>query len=140
MKQNIPSGKYTKISAVYISLIDGMGCTCDNCGRLIANIVTVKHEGGKHYTIGQDCAKTLFSKQENESIAKEIKEDQRKQENAKKAEQQAIRRKHLQILLDASHEAGIDNSNINTDWAREKFNELNAHYSKIAGYQITYNR
>jgi len=80
MKQNIPQGQYTLISSTYISILDGGGTICENCGRVIANIVTVKHEGGKCYCIGQDCAKTLFNKQTNGEIDKVIKYEKRRYE------------------------------------------------------------
>lgn len=32
---------------------------CDNCGKLITNIVTVTDSTGKTYMIGTDCADTL---------------------------------------------------------------------------------
>ena len=34
---------YNLIDKRYISLIDGCGCTCDNCGKLIANIATISN-------------------------------------------------------------------------------------------------
>lgn len=71
--QSIPLGKYEHIKSVYIPLADGFGCTCDNCGRLIANMVTVQHESGKYYTIGQDCAKTIMSKDDNAIIDETMK-------------------------------------------------------------------
>jgi hypothetical protein len=52
--------KYNLIDKNYISLIDGNGCTCDNCGKLIANIATVKNENNEIFTIGFDCLETLL--------------------------------------------------------------------------------
>lgn len=52
--------KYNLIDKNYISLIDGSGCTCDNCGKLIANIATVKNENNEIFTIGFDCLETLL--------------------------------------------------------------------------------
>jgi len=40
---------------------DYVGC-CDNCGKIIVNIATVKDENGKTYEIGLDCKKTLIDK------------------------------------------------------------------------------
>lgn len=51
--------RYTVIDKKYISLIDGFGCTCDNCGKLIANIATVKSNNGV-YNIGFDCLETFL--------------------------------------------------------------------------------
>ena len=55
------SSVYTFISASYVPLMDGIGCTCENCGKLIANLVTVENESGKRFVIGSDCADTLTS-------------------------------------------------------------------------------
>lgn len=54
------SQKYTLISTNYISLVDGYGCACDNCGKLIANMATVKGDDNKYYTIGLDCLETFL--------------------------------------------------------------------------------
>lgn len=51
--------KYSFVSATYISLVDGGGTCCDNCGKLIANMVTVMDEAGKKFVVGSDCAETL---------------------------------------------------------------------------------
>lgn len=53
--------QYFFVSAKYISLIDGNGCTCDNCNKLISNIVTIKDNEGKFHNVGSDCADTLQS-------------------------------------------------------------------------------
>jgi hypothetical protein len=38
-----------------------MGCTCDNCGKLIANIANVKGESSaKFHSIGFDCLETFL--------------------------------------------------------------------------------
>ncbi len=66
IQRNLPLNKrYIFVSAKYVSLIDGTGSTCENCGKLIANMITVKDEDGKQYVIGQDCAKTLTSLQKD---------------------------------------------------------------------------
>jgi len=57
------SKEYFFVSSKYISLIDGNGCTCDNCNKLISNIVTIKDNEGKFYNVGSDCADTLQSLQ-----------------------------------------------------------------------------
>jgi len=51
--------RYTVIDKKYISLVDGFGCTCDNCGKLIANIAIVKSVNGV-YNIGFDCLETFL--------------------------------------------------------------------------------
>lgn len=60
IKRNLPLNvKYTCIDKKYIPLVDGCGCTCDNCGRLIANIATVKSVNGT-FNIGFDCLETFL--------------------------------------------------------------------------------
>jgi hypothetical protein len=50
--------KYDLISVSYLSLEDGGGCSCENCGKLITNIATVKSD--KVYNIGLDCLETVL--------------------------------------------------------------------------------
>ena len=51
--------KYVCIDKKYIPLFDGGGTCCDNCGKLIANIATVKSSEGVYY-IGFDCLETFL--------------------------------------------------------------------------------
>jgi hypothetical protein len=62
IKRNLSlSQKYLLLDTKYISLIDGSGCTCDNCGKLIANIATISGETDqKSYSIGFDCLETFL--------------------------------------------------------------------------------
>lgn len=53
------SVSYTLIDKKYIPLLDGIGLCCDNCGKLIANIATVKSPNGTH-NIGFDCLETVL--------------------------------------------------------------------------------
>ncbi len=77
MKQNIPSGHYEHIKSTYIPLMEGGGSICENCGRLIANIVTVKHETGKYFIIGADCAKTVLNDKQQKASDEIIKKETR---------------------------------------------------------------
>lgn len=53
--------KYTYLSITRGNILDGNGTCCDNCGKLIANIVEVQdRETGKVSYIGTDCADTLI--------------------------------------------------------------------------------
>ncbi len=52
--------KYTVIDKKYIPLENGCGLGCDNCGKLIANIATVKNESNEVFNIGFDCLETLL--------------------------------------------------------------------------------
>ena len=55
-------------------------CSCDNCGRRIRYIVTLKDSNGKSYIVGTECAKTLsdanisgfYSMLEHESLLKKV--------------------------------------------------------------------
>jgi hypothetical protein len=139
--KNLPEGIYRYVSSTYISIMDGMGCTCDNCGRLIANMVTVESDTSKKYIIGQDCAKTLFSEDLNKKILSNIKAEKRRKEQAPILEAKEKRTKALNELLQASNAAGITNENINSDWAKITFNNLLIEAEKRTGIQgITYKR
>jgi hypothetical protein len=53
--------KYIYLSLTRGNIIDGNGTCCDNCGKIIANIVEVRdRETGKVFYIGTDCADTLI--------------------------------------------------------------------------------
>jgi hypothetical protein len=52
---------YTIISSNYIPLSDSFGICCDNCNKIIANLITIKDDAGQLFTVGLDCAKTLSS-------------------------------------------------------------------------------
>ena len=51
---------YTLVDKKYIPISEGIGLCCDNCGKLIANIATVKNATGMTYSIGFDCLETLL--------------------------------------------------------------------------------
>lgn len=61
IERNLPFNRqYIYLSITKGNILDGQCTCCDNCGTLIANMVTVKDkESGKTYTIGTDCAETL---------------------------------------------------------------------------------
>lgn len=62
IQRNLPlDGQYKFVSAKYISIIDGGGCSCENCGKLISNMVTIEDANKKQFTVGSDCAETLQS-------------------------------------------------------------------------------
>ena len=53
--------KYILVDKMYIPLEQSGGAyCCDNCGKLIANIATVKNEAGKSFNIGFDCFETIL--------------------------------------------------------------------------------
>ena len=52
--------KYVLIDKCYVPLLEGCGAGCDNCGKLIANMATVRNEHGNTFTIGFDCLETLL--------------------------------------------------------------------------------
>lgn len=60
IKRRLPLDvKYIVTDKRYIPVLDGGGCTCDNCGKLIANIATVKSING-NFNIGFDCLETFL--------------------------------------------------------------------------------
>lgn len=137
--KNIPAGNYTKLGVKYIALIDGGGCTCDNCGRLISNMVTVRNEDeNKQYTIGQDCAKNLFSEDENNQINKEIKNYISDQKRIAKAAEHAKWNAAYKFLQSLCPE--IDNSNVNEPWAKSLYNEKLVIAQSVHGIHISYPR
>lgn len=119
MESILKKGQYSWVRAVYIPLIDSIGTCCDNCGRLISNIVTVKHEDGTNYTIGQDCAKTLFNKQENNNINISIKKDKLNQQRKNKAILNLIDIE----AIDAAKKQGLPNK-INNPEQIKKYNDI----------------
>lgn len=59
IERNLPlNTKYDLIGVSYISLEEG-GCMCNNCGKLIANIATIKSEKSV-YHIGLDCLDSIL--------------------------------------------------------------------------------
>lgn len=138
--KNLPLGNYAKTGTNYIALIDGNGVTCDNCGRLIANMVYVKHDSGKSFTIGQDCAKTLFDEKTNKEIDSAIKEEKHRKENELKQAQQQKRRDAIAELTKLSWEAGIKSENCNEQWARDKYNDILTALEEKHGFYISYKR
>lgn len=61
IQRNLPlEVKYILTDKKYIPLEESMGICCDNCGKLIANIATVKNDLGNSYDIGFDCLETIL--------------------------------------------------------------------------------
>ncbi len=62
VQRNLPLADiYCIESFRYVPLIDGDGTCCDNCGKPISNIVTIKNTKNEKFTVGNDCAKTLVA-------------------------------------------------------------------------------
>ena len=60
IKRSLPLDvKYSVIDKKYIPVLDGGGCSCDNCGKLIANIATITN-GKEAFNIGFDCLETVL--------------------------------------------------------------------------------
>lgn len=128
---SIPAGKYEFVRATYIPLIDSTGTACENCGRVIANIVTVKHNTGQTYIIGQDCAKTLFNKEGNKEIETQI---------SKAKKQISYDKKRIKMMQDlASSLAAQDAKNegipavIQTIEQTQRYNQLVIKHSEQMG-------
>lgn len=53
--------KYILTDKKYIPIEQSSGAyCCDNCGKLIANIATIKNEAGKSFNIGFDCLEKIL--------------------------------------------------------------------------------
>lgn len=50
---------YKILSSYYLSIEEGGGRCCENCGRLITNIAEIESKEGNKYLVGMDCAGTL---------------------------------------------------------------------------------
>ncbi len=50
---------YELIKKNYVPILDGGGCICSDCGRLIANIATVKSSVGV-FDVGFDCLEKVL--------------------------------------------------------------------------------
>lgn len=51
--------QYELIDVSYCSIEDGGGQSCENCGKLITNVATIRSEG-RNYQIGLDCLDTIL--------------------------------------------------------------------------------
>lgn len=61
IQRNLPLNvKYILTDKKYIPLEQSFGLCCDNCGKLITNIATVKNENGDVFDIGFDCLETIL--------------------------------------------------------------------------------
>jgi hypothetical protein len=74
------TGEFAITGWSYVSIEDGGGIPCQNCGKLITTHVTVNRNDGKIFTVGSDCAKTLsgVNKSEVNEIERLIRSDARK--------------------------------------------------------------
>jgi hypothetical protein len=65
IQRNLDLSKvYTLEGISYVSLVDGGGTCCDNCGKPISNIAELKSEE-KHYYVGLDCMDTILEQSQN---------------------------------------------------------------------------
>lgn len=62
-KGNLPTQEYELIRICMQTLENGTPSTCDDCGRIIFNIATIKGKSdGKTYNVGLSCVKKLLNK------------------------------------------------------------------------------
>lgn len=62
-KGNLPTQEYELISICMQTVENGTPSTCDDCGRIIFNIATIKGKSdGKTYNVGLSCVKKLLNK------------------------------------------------------------------------------
>ena len=51
--------EYTLVEISHGDLFDSVGIHCDNCGKGIVNIATIKNNRGIMFNVGLDCLKTI---------------------------------------------------------------------------------
>lgn len=62
-KGNLPTQEYTLMNVCMQTIESGTPLTCDDCGRTIFNIATIKGKSdGKTYSVGLSCVKKLLNK------------------------------------------------------------------------------
>lgn len=62
-KGNLPTQEYELINVCMQTVENGAPLTCDDCGRIIFNIATIKGKNdGKTYNVGLSCVKKLLNK------------------------------------------------------------------------------
>ena len=60
IRRNLPINKeYKLVDSFYTGGITDNPMSCQNCGRIIANVAVIEDEDGKKYDVGMDCAETL---------------------------------------------------------------------------------
>jgi hypothetical protein len=76
IQRNLPlDQKYLLIGVSYLSVENGGGHSCDNCGKLITNIANIQNDHKKNYYIGLDCLDSILENNnllEHESYARYI--------------------------------------------------------------------
>lgn len=96
--------KYSIVSVSYLSLEDGGGCSCDNCGKLITNMASVKSDKGS-YTIGLDCLDTILvnnSLLDNESYMQYLYSDKPAISKAKSLRSKILKKQKEDITFTAT--------------------------------------
>jgi hypothetical protein len=63
IERNLPFSKEYSVLNISITGMDTDWCSCDNCGRPIANKAIIIDAEGIQFVIGLDCLKTLFGAQ-----------------------------------------------------------------------------
>lgn len=59
----LPKQEYELINVCMQTVENGIPYTCDDCGRIIFNIATIKGKSdGKNYIVGLSCVKKLLNK------------------------------------------------------------------------------
>lgn len=62
-KGNLPTQEYTLLNVCMQTMEAGTPLTCDDCGRVIFNIATIRGKSdGKTYNVGLSCVKKLLNK------------------------------------------------------------------------------
>lgn len=87
--------EYTLVEISHGDLFDSVGIHCDNCGKGIVNIATIKNNRGIMFNVGLDCLKTITT-----DYAKLLEVEQA-EETFKQANQYKNKfKKYLKLILD----------------------------------------
>lgn len=89
---------YTIISARH--LVDDAD-TCENCGRIITNIVTLRDDDGELYNVGTECAKTIHKFMNTWDGIRELKQAEKTLKDSSKFHNWVIKKAVYKIILDS---------------------------------------
>lgn len=139
--------KLELISITRQSLLDAdFVCACDNCGRAIVNIATVKDtDSNETFNIGLDCKKTLIDKKNIDAILLSDAWDVKyklKQYKSKLSEVEKFLKfcayPNVEITIDNSHYIMIYDNNKTNAWGivGEVVYSQNGRYLYTLGLQI----
>lgn len=75
--------------------------TCENCGRIITNIVTLKDDAGNLYNVGTECVKTINKFMNTWDGVRELKQAEKNLKNESKFHNFVIKKAVYKSVLDS---------------------------------------